>query len=138
MGGSGTWALAAASAKRKSPKFAAIAPVCGWVDGGKRKLDEVAGAIKDERMGVWIWHAVNDETIPVEASDDMNRTLAEHAVQVKYSRLPHSAGSDPNWINFGMGGLHMEGHASWVDAYEKSGEELWKWFLGHKRSSNNA
>ena len=33
-------------------------------------------------MGVWIWHAVNDETIPVEASDDMNRTLAEHAVQV--------------------------------------------------------
>eukprot|EP00960_Hanusia_phi_P044254 756539-Hanusia_phi.AAC.1 len=140
MGGSGTWALAAASAKRKSPKFAAIAPVCGWVDGGKRNMDEVALAIKHEKMGVWIWHAVNDETIPVEASDDMNRTLSDHSVHVgdvlvKYSRISNSAGSDPNWINFGMGGLHMEGHASWVDAYEKSGEELWRWFLEHRRAA---
>jgi predicted peptidase len=88
MGGSGTWALAAAV----PDKFAAIAPICGSGDPVEAK------ALKD--VPVWVFHGAEDESVPVKRSEEMVKALQEAgAKEVKFTVYPDV------------------GHDAWTDAY---------------------
>ena len=56
----------------------------------------------------------------------------------KYTRLDSARGSDYSWAAAGV--PHMEGHASWVEAYYPAGTKvgvlppLYEWLLRHSRS----
>ena len=88
MGGSGTWALAAAF----PDKFAAIAPICGSGDPADAK------ALKD--MPVWVFHGAEDDAVPVKRSQEMVDALKEAgSTSVKFTVYPEA------------------GHDSWTEAY---------------------
>lgn len=91
----------------KSPKrWAAAAPICGGGDVGR--------AADLARKPLWIWHGDADKAVPVENSRKMAEALkAAGATDFKYTELP------------GVG------HNAWDQAY--AGEDLWQWFLSHRR-----
>lgn len=99
MGGFGTWYVAMA----KPSLFAAISPVCG---GG---MSWNAGVLK---MPVWVFHGVEDPTVPVMYADDMVRVLEAKGNPAIYSRLE---------------GVR---HNVWKNAYN---EELLQWLLDQKK-----
>ena len=63
-------------------------------------------------------------------------------VYAKYTRLENARGSDYAWAAAGV--PHMEGHASWVDAYYPAGLKvgalppLYEWLLQHRRTPGPA
>lgn len=82
MGGSGTWALAAAHPER----FAAIAPICG---GGSP-----AGAERLKGVPTWVFHGEEDQTVPVEESRRMVAALERAGGAARltiYPRTGHDA-----------------------------------------------
>jgi pimeloyl-ACP methyl ester carboxylesterase len=84
--------------------FAAIAPVCGSGDP--------AQAWKMRHTNVWIFHGEKDPSVPVKNSVIMYDSLKQFG-RVKLTVYP------------GVG------HDSWTETYNK--DELYKWFLDHKR-----
>jgi predicted peptidase len=84
--------------------FAAIAPICG--------RGEPASAWKLRHIPTWIFHGAKDPIVPIKHSDDMNKALKKYR-NVKYTVYPEAD------------------HDSWTEAYLN--EELYKWFLDHKR-----
>jgi predicted peptidase len=136
QGGIGTWGLAAHD--KYAHRFAAIAPVCGGLIGGR--MHKQASQLSD--TPVWAFHGANDEILPVSLSDDAVAALkaterTQYAGDVKYTRIEHARGSDYAWAAAGV--PHMEGHASWVDAYYPPGTKvtalppLYEWLLTHQR-----
>jgi predicted peptidase len=129
MGGQGVWLLAASQPR----KFAAIAPICGFL-----KLeddDDVIGAAQDKaflgqypqllaqdpfaafarRIGnpaTWIFHGDDDQVVPVEQSRRMAEAMRAGGAEVRYSEY---AG-----VN----------HGSWDRAYAEPG--LVPWLLSHR------
>lgn len=100
QGGHGAFRLA----KQLSWQFAAIAPVCGWVDP-----DTAARELKD--IPLWAFHGERDTVVRVEGT-----TKAIEAIR--------AAGGDPKLT------LYPElAHNSWDAAYQES--PLAEWFLKH-------
>jgi predicted peptidase len=82
MGGSGTWALAAAHPE----KFAAIAPVCG--------TGNPADAPKLAQMPIWIFHGAKDPVVPLahdQAMFDALKAAGNHAKFTIYPNAKHDA-----------------------------------------------
>jgi predicted peptidase len=105
MGGAGTFALVAHQPER----FAAAAPVCGFVRGG----DAAKVAEKSKGVPFWIFHGAKDRVVPVAASRDMKEALGKAGAEVKYTEYPEAD------------------HDSWTETYENP--EFYEWLLAQKR-----
>jgi predicted peptidase len=129
MGGSGTWYVAA----RAPDKFAAIVPICGFVD--IKRLDipaefktlilednsfakspdpYVAIASQISKVPTWIFHGGADPVVSPDESRKMFQALKALGADVKYTEY---------------GGV---GHDSWDRAYAEP--DLVPWLLSHHRS----
>jgi len=97
-------------ASRAPGRFAAIAPICG---GGSPAL---ARRLRD--LPVWVFHGDKDPVVPVSMSDEMVEALKKAGADVRYTRYE---------------GLQ---HDSWTKTYEN--EELYTWFLSHRRGEKKA
>lgn len=93
LGGNGTWYLAYHHPER----FAALVPVCGWVDrGGHLAAGPAEGpGTRYERVArrlahlpIWIWHGEMDSVVPVEESRAMAGALEAAGARVRYTELP--------------------------------------------------
>ena len=99
MGGAGTWNLAIAYPNR----FAAIAPVCGYVD------PSLASAIKN--LPVWVFHGAKDDVVSPDQSINMVNALKALGNPVKFTLYP-----DAN-------------HDSWTETYNNP--EVYEWLMGN-------
>ena len=129
MGGFGTWYVAA-----KAPgKFAAIVPICGFVNLKRPDLpaERKAFVLKDNpfanspdpyvavasqisKVPTWIFHGGADPVIPPDESRRMFQTLKGFGFDVKYTEYEGVA------------------HDSWDKAYAEP--DLVPWLLSHRRS----
>ena len=104
-GGGAAWEMAV----QYPETFAAMAVVCGmtplpyasWID---------------KRMPIWVFHGIDDESIPISESDTMVEKLREMGYDVRFTRYK------------GVG------HESWIQAYDT--ETLYDWFVAQKRRSS--
>jgi predicted peptidase len=139
QGGIGTWNLA--SDAKYTALFAAIAPVCGGL-----RPPMALRARHLANMPIYAFHGRNDEILPVSMSDESvkaceNVTRTPSAGKVKYDRIQRAAGKDYSWDAADI--PHMEGHASWVNAYYPEDSivgqvPLYDWFLSHSRPARSA
>ena len=96
MGGSGTWALAAAHPE----KFAAIVPICGAGDP--------ADAEKLKDIPTWIFHGARDTDVSVRRFDEMVKALKDAgAKSLGYTLYPDTE------------------HDSWTKTYENADLYTW-------------
>ncbi|MBI4543289.1 MAG: prolyl oligopeptidase family serine peptidase [Gemmatimonadetes bacterium] len=121
IGGHGSWALA----YRHADRFAAVAPICGWVTGvaGTSRfgpaLPPEAGAPFEAlarrlgRLPVWIFHGEVDPVVPVEQSRRAAATLEAAGAHVRYTELPGT------------------GHNAWDPAY--ASPEFSTWLFAQRR-----
>ena len=86
-------------------RFAAIAPICGG--GEPEKAEKIA------HLPVWVFHGAKDNVVPVKRSKEMVEALKEAGGTPKLTIYPDA------------------GHDAWTQAYND--EELYDWFLKHKR-----
>ncbi|MCI0514421.1 prolyl oligopeptidase family serine peptidase [candidate division KSB1 bacterium] len=113
MGGNGTWLLAL----RHPHLFAAIAPVCGYVDYSlapenpnptpdEQRFLELVNPIhlveNLQHIPIKIFHGAADEVVPVEHSRRMYQKLTQLGNAVEYTEYPEV------------------GHAAWEPAYEEA------------------
>lgn len=131
MGGQGTWLLAA----QHPDRFAAIAPVCGFirlkndddvpdpaVDAAlvaefPEALREDASTAFARRLGklpAWIFHGALDDVVPVHNARRMHAALQARGAEVRYSEYPQA------------------NHNAWDAAYGEPG--LVPWLLAHRRA----
>jgi predicted peptidase len=96
MGGNGAWYLA----YRYADRFAAVAPICGWVARSARlaglarvvpaedgePFEALAGRLTG--LPVWIFHGEVDPVVPVEESRLAAAALERAGVPVRYTELP--------------------------------------------------
>ena len=123
MGGNGTWYLA----YRNPTRFAALAPICGWVSSDVwRQLDPVvprdslrdggtvyeALARRVRRVPTWIFHGEIDDVVPVEESGRAAAALTAAGAPVQYTEVPGT------------------GHNSWDPAYRSP--KFWAWLLAQR------
>ena len=119
MGGNGTWYIAYRNPKR----FAAIAPICGWISPQFWKAaDPVVPADSGEtfaafgrqlrQTATWIFHGEVDPAVPVEESRKTFAALQEGRAPVQYTEIPGT------------------GHNSWDPAY--GSPKLWTWLLAQR------
>lgn len=122
MGGNGTWYLA----YRSPSRFAAIAPICGWVSPFSpwvRNVETVvpadagppfeALARRLSGVPVWIFHGEQDGAVPVGESRQAAAALTSIGAAVQYSELPGT------------------GHNSWDAAYGST--KFATWLFNQKR-----
>jgi predicted peptidase len=95
MGGHGTWYLA----YRRPELFAAIAPLCGWVEemgrfrGSVPVVPAESGAALPalaRRLGklpIWIFHGEADEAVPVSGSREPAAALKAASADVRYTEF---------------------------------------------------
>jgi predicted peptidase len=95
MGGHGTWYVA----YRHPELFAAIAPICGWVEDMARFRGSVpvvpaesgaalpALARRLGKLPIWIFHGEVDEAVPVNGSRDPAAALTAAAADVRYTEF---------------------------------------------------
>ena len=135
IGGQGTWLLAAAHPGR----FAAIAPVCGFLrlkddddvpdpaDDAQltREFPEAlaadpsaAFARRIGKLPVWIFHGTLDDVVPALNARRMDVAMRAQGGEVRYSEYP-----DAN-------------HNSWDHAYSEA--ELVPWLLSHTLAGGRA
>ena len=62
---------------------------------------------------MWVFHGAKDNIVKPELSENMVKALKDLGADVKYTVYPDA------------------GHDSWTATYNN--EELYKWFLSHKR-----
>ncbi len=129
MGGFGTWVVAA----RAPGKFAAIVPICGFVNVKRPDLPAerkafvlkdnpfsksqdpyVAAASQISKVPTWIFHGGADPVISPDESRRMFQTLKASGFDVKYTEY------------------EGVGHDSWNRAYAEP--DLVPWLLSHRRS----
>lgn len=96
MGGNGTWYLA----YRHADRFAAFAPVCGWIGDRPRASNYApvvpaadgdpytAVASKLRGKPVWIFHGEIDAVVPVEDSRRAAAALEAAGSAVRFTELP--------------------------------------------------
>ena len=101
-GGGAAWEMAT----QYPETFAAMAVVCGmtplpyasWID---------------KNMPIWVFHGIEDKSIPISESDTMVEKLREMGYDVRFTRYKDV------------------GHDSWIQAYDT--ETLYDWFVAQKR-----
>jgi predicted peptidase len=106
MGGHGTWALAAAFPGR----FAAIAPVCGYLDG--------VTASRWRDLPIWAFHGAKDTVVPPEATTSVLRALKDAGAK-----------------NVKLTLYDDVGHDAWTRTYEDP--EFWRWLVDQARTPGN-
>lgn len=119
QGGAGTWAIAAAHPER----FAAVAPVCGFVHqaglgpkaGSESRRIEIARQLVAAGIPVWAFHGEADDVVPPEQTRLIASTFQSLGGAMKATYYP---------------GLN---HNSWDQTYGADGELLAQWFLQHRR-----
>lgn len=126
QGGAGTWAIAA-----KHPElFAAIAPICGFVNDPRKPstdADEparkrIAASLAAAKMPVWAFHGEQDDI-----------------VRPEQTRLLISALTTAGWTGDVRATYYAEAnHNSWDKAYRDDGPALAKWFLSRVSSVSEA
>jgi len=121
MGGHGTWYLA----YRHPALFAAIAPVCGWIEEMARFRGSVpvvpaesgaalpALARRLGRLPIWIFHGEVDEAVPVTGSREPAAALRAASADVRYTEF---LGSN---------------HNVWDGVY--ASEEFTRWLFAQRR-----
>jgi predicted peptidase len=118
LGGQGTWHLA----HEHPGRFAALVPVCGFIDGNGRYPGVMPPAESDPYgvlaaeltdTPIWIFHGTEDPVVPVEGARRMAEALKAVGNDVQFSELP------------GVG------HNAWDPAYSQ--EELASWIFSQKR-----
>ena len=129
LGGHGTWCVTA----RAPGKFAAIVPICGFVNRKRPDLPAerkafalegdpfanspdpyVAVASQISKVPTWIFHGGADPVISPDESRRMFQTLKASGFDVKYTEY------------------EGVGHDSWIKAYAEA--DLVPWLLSHRRS----
>lgn len=103
MGGYGTWDAAI----RAPTRWKAAVIVCGGHD------PLAVAPLVQSHLPLWVFHAADDPTVPVQRSREMIAALRAHGAAPRYTEYPAS--------------LHL-GHPSWVPAYADPG--LLPWMLG--------
>lgn len=121
MGGNGTWYIA----YRHPERFAAIAPICGWVTSiplfrghppvlsGDNATAFKSLADKLRNMPTWIFHGEIDAVVPVTESRQAHEALRAVNANVRYSELPGIA------------------HNAWDPAY--ASVEFTNWLFAQRR-----
>jgi len=107
MGGGGTWSFAAKYPER----WAAIAPICGFIKRQPTGEDYKGIAAKIKDIPCWCFHGDADQAVPVAQSRGVIKALWE-------------AGAHPNYTEYP--GVP---HNSWDKAYATA--DLYEWFLKH-------
>jgi len=121
MGGHGTWYLA----YRHPERFAAVAPICGWLkdlpshgfsvpvvpEADEPALPALAARLA--RMPLWIFHGELDRVVPVKRSREAAEALKRTSTLVRYTEFP---------------GLE---HNSWDAAY--ASEAFVQWLFAQRR-----
>jgi predicted peptidase len=120
MGGNGTWYVAYRNPKR----FAAIAPICGWVSPQFWKVNPVVPADSGEHFSAlarqlrqvptWIFHGEVDPVVPVDESRKAFAALQAAGAPVQYSEVPGT------------------GHNSWDPAY--GSPKFWAWLFAQRKA----
>lgn len=121
MGGNGTWYVA----YRNPRRFAAIAPICGWISPSFWKTAEpVVPADSGEiyaalgrqlrQTPTWIFHGEVDPVVPVDESRKSFAALQATGGPVQYSEVPGT------------------GHNSWDPAY--ASPRFWTWLFAQRRN----
>lgn len=119
MGGNGTWYIAYRNPKR----FAAIAPICGWIRPERwKEADPVVPADSGEifsafarqlrQTPTWIFHGEVDPVVPVEESRAPFAALRATGAPVQYTEVPGT------------------GHNSWDPAY--GSPRFWAWLFAQR------
>lgn len=101
MGGGGSWLLAGAESQR----FAALAPICGWVR-------DVSQADKIARIPCWIHHGAIDRAVTLDNSQRMLEAIRAHGSQAVLTVFPQT-----NHEN------------AWLKAYRN--KNLFKWMAAN-------
>jgi predicted peptidase len=121
MGGNGTWNLA----YRFPERFAAIAPICGFISGlgrtppWNRSIVADSGdafaaiARRGARIPTWIFHGEADPVVPVAESRKAYDALRAAGAPVRYTEI--------------LGG----GHDVWDDVYASA--QFQEWLFGQRR-----
>ena len=118
LGGNGSWYVG----YKYAEKFAAVAPICGWVAAenspdwveaanGEEAIKMVAERLRD--MPIWAFHGEVDGVVPVEGSRYIVEALKEVGSEVRYTELPGT------------------GHNAWDSAYRSP--EFATWLLAQRR-----
>lgn len=105
MGGYGTWHMGVCYPER----FAALAPICGgglWAHG----FPERAAALKN--VPVWAFHGALDQTVPLQASQELVNVLQAAGGDVRLTVYSDAA------------------HDAWTRTYDDPA--LYEWFLSHR------
>ena len=118
LGGRGAWELALHNPDR----FAAVVPICGFIDGFGRYPALVPTDVDDPyaylaraiaRLPVWIFHGGSDTVVPVTEAQRMAAALRDAGADVTYTELPDV------------------GHNAWDAAY--GSPDLSRWLFAQKR-----
>jgi predicted peptidase len=107
MGGGGTWSFAAKYPER----WAAIAPICGFIKRQPTGEDYKGIAAKIKDIPCWCFHGDADQAVPVAQSRGVVKALWD-------------AGAHPNYTEYP--GVP---HNSWDKAYATA--DLYEWLLKH-------
>jgi len=105
-GGAGAWKWAIENTER----FAAVAPVCGWVNP--------LYAIRLRDIPTWVVHSANDPVVAVYESDLAVLALRTANADVRYRRTKN------------------EGHGSWRSYYADGA--FWEWALVQKKNADDS
>ncbi|MGI6570778.1 MAG: dockerin type I domain-containing protein [Caldicoprobacterales bacterium] len=108
LGGNGTWSLI----QNNPDLFAAAIPICGRGTPGNVE------PIKD--LPIWVFHAEDDGTVPVERSREMVDALRAIGSNVLYTEYP-------------AGTVLPNAHFSWVPTYEN--QEVINWLYSQTKSA---
>lgn len=102
MGGYGSWELAVLAPQR----FAALAPICGWMNDPQERV-----CVLKEKP-IWTFHGTLDDVVPVQATETLVETLKACGGNIKFTVYSHLR------------------HDSWTVTYNNA--ELYQWFSDHR------
>lgn len=123
QGGAGTWAIGA----RFNQRFAAIAPVCGFVHdptgplagavrvGDAARRTQIAAALAASGTPIWAFHGERDDVVLPEQTRQLVTAVEAAGGTARATYLPEA------------------NHNAWDPAYRDHGADLAQWFLGHRR-----
>jgi predicted peptidase len=114
LGGAGTWHLGARAARH----FAALVPICGFIDLGPSSGVEPRIARELRDTPVWVFHGGQDDRVPVIKSREMVAALRAAGGNVQYTEYPNG------------------GHNVWDQAY--ADPTLWRWLFAQRKTPTSA
>lgn len=111
MGGAGTWHLGA----RATQYFAALVPICGFIELGPSSGLEPRVAQQLRGVPIWVFHGALDDRVPATKSREMVAALRAVGGNVQYTEYPEG------------------GHNVWDQAY--ADPALWRWLFAQRKGA---